>query len=263
MAKPTAQEAARRLIVLNGMVAYACAMPPPQVWNNLLPKWSKAEQDQFFEQFKKIPQSIAGFLKSAGVWNDLSPKEDKFLHAYPQDLRPQDQINVSWKMEAAAALMWVLGILPDFPLFDEQTNPELLKRIPKQDVSQFIETAELRTPEELELKRSLAELWHWRSRTRQLIEEGRLFPKIPDQDNIPQFKSYDDVVRFTARTAKEKNTLSEIIDEDFAVKGKAYRDMTDNEWSAAQSIAWERHFALNWLCGYAPGNRWDETTTGT
>jgi hypothetical protein len=25
----------------------------------------------------------------------------------------------------------------------------------------------------------------------------------------------------------------------------------------------ERHFALNWLRGYAPGNEWDETPTDT
>jgi len=25
----------------------------------------------------------------------------------------------------------------------------------------------------------------------------------------------------------------------------------------------ERHKALNWLCGFAPGNRWDETPTDT
>lgn len=31
----------------------------------------------------------------------------------------------------------------------------------------------------------------------------------------------------------------------------------------ATSIIMERHFALNWLCGMAPGNRWDETPTDT
>ena len=43
----------------------------------------------------------------------------------------------------------------------------------------------------------------------------------------------------------------------------SYRDLTDEEWSSIRSIAFERHFALNWLCGYAPDNRWDETPTDT
>jgi hypothetical protein len=30
-----------------------------------------------------------------------------------------------------------------------------------------------------------------------------------------------------------------------------------------KSVAVERHFTLNWLCGYAPGNEWDDTPTGT
>jgi hypothetical protein len=29
------------------------------------------------------------------------------------------------------------------------------------------------------------------------------------------------------------------------------------------SITEERHFALNWLCGYAPDNDWDATPTPT
>jgi hypothetical protein len=55
----------------------------------------------------------------------------------------------------------------------------------------------------------------------------------------------------------------EVIDEDFAVHGKAYRDLSPEEWSEVRSITLERHFALNWLCGYAPNNRWDETPTDT
>ncbi len=45
--------------------------------------------------------------------------------------------------------------------------------------------------------------------------------------------------------------------------GKAYRDLDDDEWSTVSSIAMERHFALNWLSGYAPNNNWDETPTET
>ena len=41
------------------------------------------------------------------------------------------------------------------------------------------------------------------------------------------------------------------------------RDLTEEEWREVTSIAAERHFALNWLCGYAPGNRWDATPTET
>ena len=53
----------------------------------------------------------------------------------------------------------------------------------------------------------------------------------------------------------------EIADEDCAAFGKPYRELTEDEWQMTTSITVERHFALNWLCGYAPNNRWDDTPT--
>jgi hypothetical protein len=51
--------------------------------------------------------------------------------------------------------------------------------------------------------------------------------------------------------------------EDFPVRGIAFRDLSLSEWKDVSSVIIERHFALNWVCGRAPGNRWDETPTGT
>lgn len=256
MQPPDAQQVARRLLVLSGLVAYMQAMPPPEIWNQFASRWTKQEQDDFFEKFKKIPQSIANFLKSNGVWENMSPKESDFLHAYPQDLKDQQKVSMSWRMESAVTLMWALGMVDDLPPFDLETNTALLKEVPKQNVLAFIDSAKLRAPDEIESKRSLAETWHWRSRTRRLIEEKRPFP------NMPQFKSYDEIVRFTAKAAGEMGNIA-TCHEDFQAKNKAYRDLTDEEWSEVESITIERHFALNWLCGYAPGNCWDETPTGT
>jgi hypothetical protein len=160
-------------------------------------------------------------------------------------------------MESVMTLMWALGMIPELLPFDHQAKPDLMKQIPHEDISGFLEGAKLLDMERIGKSRSLAELWHWRSRTRELIQQKRPFPA-----EIPQFKNYDEVVRFTAKAANEKDCLK-IIEEDFAAIGKAYRDLTDEEWSSIRSIAFERHFALNWLFGYAPDNRWDETPTGT
>jgi hypothetical protein len=53
------------------------------------------------------------------------------------------------------------------------------------------------------------------------------------------------------------------IEEDFPAKGKADRGLSAQESSEVRSITFERHFALNWLCGYSPGNEWDQTPTDT
>ena len=71
------------------------------------------------------------------------------------------------------------------------------------------------------------------------------------------------MVRLTAKGMGETTMALETIDEDFKVKGKAFRSLSAGEWSEVGSIIVERHFTLNWLCGRAPGNRWDETPTGT
>jgi hypothetical protein len=261
MSAPTAQEVARRLLVLRALVAYAVAMPPQEVWQKILPTWPKSDQEEFFEKFKELPKRIAASLRSSGIWEDLSPAEDRFLHAYPQDLESQDQLNMSWRAESAAALKWALGLSAEFPPFDQQTEAEGLKTLPSGEAARpFIASARLRPPEELEEKRSLAELWHWRSRPRQLIEERRPLPRLPD---MPQINSFDDIVRLSAKALKERGGITALIDEDFPAKGKAYRELSAEEWAETRSLTMERHFAMNWVCGQAPDNRWDETPTPT
>ena len=104
---------------------------------------------------------------------------------------------------------------------------------------------------------SRAKLWHWRSRTRQLEEEGTPLP-----EQLP-VKSYEEIVRITVDAASEEGSLEAVRDGDFKAMGKAFRYLSADEWSSVQSIIMERHRALNWLCGYAPDNRWDDVPTHT
>ena len=122
--------------------------------------------------------------------------------------------------------------------------------------------ARLLPAEAIDALRSTAELWHWRSRTRQLIEEGPPLQPPPEMLSIGM-RTYDDIVRMAAESAAKDGTIAETKDGDFVALGKPYRSLTADEWSTVRSITIERHFALNWLCGYAPGNRWDETPTDT
>jgi hypothetical protein len=147
--------------------------------------------------------------------------------------------------------MWALGMLPALPPYDTMADPGLLKQIPLRDVAAFVQGAHLREQAAIDGARDAAESWHWRSRTRELIERGDAFPDDPRM-KAAGFGCYDDIVRFSA-----------CIGEDFPAKGKAYRDLTEIEWSEVRSITAERHYALNWLCGYAPDNKWDETPTDT
>jgi hypothetical protein len=58
------------------------------------------------------------------------------------------------------------------------------------------------------------------------------------------------IVEMATQAALDRGALGSSMEQDFPAKGKAYRDLTDDEFSLVMSIAMERHRALNWLCGY-------------
>jgi hypothetical protein len=146
--------------------------------------------------------------------------------------------------------------LDKLPAYDTQTIPDqVLPLIDTRDINAFARAALRRPDPEIEEARACAELWHWRSRTRQLVEEG--YHQPPDEPGL------DAIVRDVATQAARDGIVPSPIEGDFPVFGKAYRALSSDEWALARSIAMERHFALNWVSGYSPGNEWDDTPTDT
>jgi hypothetical protein len=257
MAKPSSQDVSKRLLILKYVVVQALALPPQDLLNDLFSQWSKDEQREFTNGFAERAKQIVSSLKSYKLWSLMTKEEQEFIQAIPPKVKFQQHLNAMWRLESATVLMWALGLITDFPSFDNQSDPEILKQIPHEDISKFINNARLLPDNEIERKRSLAELWHWRSRTRQLAEEKRVPPPSLG------FESFEQIVQQVANEAYKQGDLSEIIGDDFSAKGKPYRDISDDEWSEVRSITMERHHALNWLYGYAKGNQWDKTPTDT
>ncbi len=258
MSKPSARDVAKRLLILKYVVVQALTSPPHDLIQNLFSQWSREEQQGFIDGFAEgTKQLFISSLKSNKLWKAATKEEQEFLQSIPPETKLQQHINAMWRLESAAVLMWALGLITDFPAFDNPPNPEILKQVPHEDIGKFIDGSRLLADSGIERKRSLAELWHWRSRTRQLIEEKRM--PAPELG----FSSLEQIVQEVAKEAYKRGELSKIIDDDFFAKDKAYRDLTDDEWSDVRSITMERHYALNWLCGYAKGNKWDKTPTDT
>jgi hypothetical protein len=259
---PTAQDAARRLVILKHVLATALAAPPQKMLQKMRAGWSAEDRDKFERQAEAQRDQFWRGLHDAGLWQHLSPREQALAQSTMNNMTEQQQVEASWRMEAAQTLMWALNMIRELPPYDKMADHELLKQIPSRGVAAFIQPACLREQAELERARDTAEFWHWRSRTRELIERGDPFPDDASMRDAG-FHSYDDIVRFSARNAAQKRTIPPCIEDDFPAQGKAYRDLTDGEWSQVRSITVERHFTLNWLCGYAPANNWDETPTDT
>jgi hypothetical protein len=129
--------------------------------------------------------------------------------------------------------------------------------MPQEPVADLVKKARLRDSKEIERQHDIAELWHWRSRTRRLQEEGRMPTVVGGNLTVPQ------MLQMTSSKAAENGDIPTPIDGDFPAFGKSYANLTRQEYAKATSIAQERHRALNWLCGYAPKNKWSETPTDT
>ena len=186
MAGPKSGEVARRLIIIKYEVVQALATGP--MVRMAYEKWSESDQKQFKAKMQEAAEGLSGGLRKLGLWEFMTDMEVSFFSTHPLDLTQQQIVKASWRMESVMTLMWALGMIPELLPFDHQANPDLLKQIPHENISDFLVRAKLLDEKRIETNRSLAELWHWRSRTRELIEQKRPFPV-----EIAQFKSYDEL----------------------------------------------------------------------
>ena len=204
----------------------------------------------------ETPHDHLESLRASGLWSAAEREEQAVLQTPVADLDPLQVTATSLRAESLACLLWALGRLDEIPAYDAPADPALLLTLMSSD---DVAESGLRPRDEIERARTIAEIWHWRSRTRELLEEGQPFPGVPA---FP-VKSWDDVVRYVTPQAVKLGFIPNAIDEDFPALGRPYRHLSADDWSRLRSIAMERHLALNWLCGFAPGNQWSATPTET
>lgn len=260
--KPSNKQAYERLVVLKCVLGHALAHPPRSVWAQCSASWSEEECRELEANARSHIDETITTLRKLGIWKHASPKEQAFLQCYGLEMDDYEHKAAGWRMECVGVIMWALGLIEQLPPIDEQTSIDLLKIIPIQKVSLFSKHPALRAGGEIAAQRDDMEFWHWRARTRQLIEEGRPFEAFEGAE-ASGIRGYDDIVRKSATEAYKRGMLSEIMEEDFVFMGKPFRALSQDEYANATSIVMERHYALNWLCGFAPGNRWDETPMPT
>jgi hypothetical protein len=253
---PDASAVMVRVIILKYVFVKGLATPPPEYVAQCKERWSTDEWNQYLDVARNQNAQQIERLRQNGLWNTMDAGERKFMQAGPAEVTQKDRIDASWRTESVVCLLWALGYISEMFLYDEQVNPELTNKLPTEPVNLLVKRTTLRPRESIEKQRNLAELWHWRSRTRQLRETGHNF-RFPDGMTIEK------VLQRTSAKAAMNGDIPTPIGDDFPAFGKAYRDLTNQEYSQATSIAVERHHALNWLCGLAPGNRWAETPTDT
>jgi hypothetical protein len=228
-------------------------------WLKLRARWN-----WFWER-----RAIQKVFRTAGLSADLTRSEHAFLRLGLSDSSRAKACEVLWQIEAAACIAWATRILPRLWPMDESFDGKLDFLSLAAPEYRLVETASLRSVEEIQAAAERVKYWHWRARQLQLEREGYVWPPanatpaaIADLQS-KGMDTLDGLVRVTARLLQEEGKLEETIDEDFVAKGKAYRELSQDEWSELIGIAAERHRALNWLCGLAASNDWDAVPTET
>ncbi|MGB7341261.1 MAG: DUF4272 domain-containing protein, partial [Phototrophicaceae bacterium] len=150
-------------------------------------------------------------------------------------------ITVGWRTEALGIMLWALNRLDDLLSYDKQFQPATI--LSPLDIFNptidFIWLAELRPDTILSQARDQAEAWNWRSRARELKALG-IRP--------PEGVTFNEIIRFTAEKAYHNGHIGQPIYGDFPVLGKAYVDLTTDEYNLISAIAYERNSALSWIC---------------
>jgi hypothetical protein len=155
-------------------------------------------------------------------------------------------VDAVWQAEGLGTLLWALGLV-ELPPFD---RPFVHERLLEAGVA----GGTLRPPEEIAQAQAAARLWHWRARTALIRAVSE--PALP-----ATWESYEQLVAATAMRGHERGLLPRPVRGDFPAFGTGYRELAPDQEAEALSIAYERHRALNWLCG--AGKSWAETPTDT
>lgn len=261
--RPNSKEAAGRLLALRCVVTHALAAPPRDLLQKWLEQWSEAERERYTQESESRCKAFWDTVSSSPVFTYLSRWEREFATTTILTMSSQQQIDALWHLEAAQVLMWALRLIPELPVPDAQAEADILKLEILSRPTSLLSSAQLRPQAEIDHARDVAELWHWRSRTEDLIREGRPFPSSDETFRNQGLTSYQDIVRMAVNAAHARGDLQVMSGGDFAVRGKPYAQLSLEEWSEVRSISIERHHALNWLCGYTPNNDWDTTPTDT
>jgi TPR repeat protein len=203
-------------------------------------------------------RQINEWLKDETLWLAASDAEKKWLNSPAGSWAGQMLKNVCWRAEALGVIGWSLGLADRIPPYDAQLDESSFAYHLKIlcPAKPFVSGAKLRDEKEILQAREIAESWLWRARTTQIQKEPGKYPPPP----LPPGWTYDKII-LQASTYWEKEGLFKGINGDYPAHGKAYRELTDGEWHEMRSIATERLYGLNWLCGYAAD--WDRVPTGT
>ena len=197
---------------------------------------------------------LLAWLRAEGLAGAISAEERRVLETRVGDAREEDTAEASWRAEALVALAWAGGLVAAIGPYDEPADPQAALALipsPWDKTGAFRAALRLRSEEEIAAELERAELWHWRVRTAVRARHG----------DAAERAELDEIVREVAGAATHAGFLPRLIDGDFPIRGRPYRVLDEDGVEAVGEIAYQRHYALSWVCGNGEG--WDDVPTDT
>ncbi len=255
--RPDSRSIRRRLFIMREVYLKALATPPPKQVAQWMLSWNEEERSKFVDKFATLFAARQHLLRAAGVWEEMSKDEQLFMETSVEETSHQQQIDASWLAEPIMCLLWSIGRVDSFPKYDEATSPDFVTAETSVEALALLKEASVRPIQELTSQRDLAEVWNWRCRTRRLLESNSIPETLDDGTRISS------VIAQAASAVARQNGFEAPIGDDFPAFGLPFRELNNEQLLLVSSTSQERHRALNWVCGFAPDNRWDETPTET
>lgn len=208
---------------------------------------------------KEVPRIIQRWADEEQFGPYFSPKERIMMAKPPGKFTKRERLDGWWRREALMVLEWSLRIIEPMPAADTRVPMEdvLESAWLLRDTSSFRRSAKLRSAEEILHQRETAELWLWRTR-RTTIQISSAADFAKNENSKEASRASADRAAATA----EAIGLFKRIDGDFPAFGKAFRDLSNDEFDLVRSISMERLHGLNWLCGM-DGLEWDDVELNT
>lgn len=212
------------------------------------------EQVDEIERLTCAAEELAAWMERENLVRYQSASERDLFEKKIGSWKRQAMINTGWRTESLGTLLWALSYFEEIPSFDTEFKvQEVLDELGLlMNTRCFVQCTHFRPVGKIRRARKVAELWHWRSRTTRLIQQG-----AKGGQNV----RFTGAIREAAQHAFLEHSIPQPIQGDFPAFGKSYSALTPGEFAKVTSIAFERHFSLNWLCGYA--DDWDRTPTET
>ncbi len=187
---------------------------------------------------EEMQGDLVAFIDRNGLRDELEPSEAALLAAPIGSMSRQAMIDATWRLEGMSVLAWSLGVA-EVPAHDQPVEGlrmcvslGLLSR----ERPLLLELPQRRTPEEIRRMESRLFGIHWR---------------------MVDFRAQSTRLDFRAVAARNWSGMWDLsnvplVDDDLAIRGVRVDLADPAARSETESIARERHQAINWIMGRSP-----------